>query len=92
MKTALERRQQLLAQAARERDRLAAELDRYRPLATLADDLIRIGRGLAAHPEWVVGAVVAVAVIRPRVVLRLAGRAWVAWRAIRTVRSFLQRV
>lgn len=92
METALERRQRLLARAARERERLAAELERYRPLAGVADDLVRVGRGIAAHPEWVVGAVVAVAVIRPRWLLRVAGRAWVAWRAVRTVKSFLRRV
>ncbi|MFZ5557075.1 MAG: YqjK family protein [Pseudomonadota bacterium] len=90
MKAILDRRAQLLARAAGERDRLADGLNRYRPLAAVGDDLIRIGRSIAAHPEWIAGAVVLLAVARPRFLLRLAGRAWVVWRALRTVRGFVQ--
>jgi hypothetical protein len=91
MQDILDRRTKLLARAAGDRERFVAGLDRYAPAAAVGDELIRIGRSVAAHPEWIVAVVVIVAVVRPRFLLRLAGRAWVAWRTVRTVRSFLQR-
>jgi hypothetical protein len=88
----LERRARLVAKAAAEREQLAAGIERLQPAAAAGDALIRIGRTVAAHPEWLVAAGVVVAVARPRLILRLAGKGWLAWRAVRTLRRYLTRL
>jgi hypothetical protein len=87
-----ERQARLAAQAAAEREQLAAAIERLQPVAAVGDALIRIGRNVAAHPEWLVAAGVAVAVVRPRLILQLAGKGWLAWRAVRTLRRYLTRL
>lgn len=92
MNPLLERRARLLAEAAAQRERVAAAIERYRPAAALADEVVGIGRAVAAHPEWLAAAVVALALLRPRLLVRLAGRAWVGWRTVRAVRVLLRRL
>lgn len=89
MSDILERRARLVAQAAAEREQLAAAIERCRPAAAVGDAVLRIGRTAASHPEWLVAAVVVVAVARPRLILRLAGKGWLAWRAVRTLRRYV---
>jgi hypothetical protein len=86
----LDRQARLIARAQVERERIAAGFDRLRPYASLGDRAIRLGRGLAAHPEWPLIAIGAVAVFRPRWLWRAARRAWIVWRVWSAARGLLR--
>ena len=45
---------------------------------------------LRRHPVLPVAALVALLVVRPRTMLRLAGRGWLVWRAVQRLRSALK--
>ena len=49
------------------------------PLA-VADQVVAGARWLRRNPEWPLGALVVLVVLRPRRALRWAGRAWWGWR------------
>lgn len=58
---------------------------RVAPLAGLADRAVSTGRWVGRHPYWVVAAAVALAVWRPKGVMRLAGRGlwlWQTWQRL----------
>jgi hypothetical protein len=58
------------------------------PLA-LADQVRTGWAWLRAHPEWPLGAVVVLAVLRPRRALRWGSRLWWAWRSWRRVQRLV---
>lgn len=60
------------------------------PLA-VADQAVAATQWLRAHPQWVAGALLLVAVLRPRRALGWASRLWWGWGLYRKARSWLQR-
>ena len=89
--TALALRQQvLLLRSVELRGRLAADAAvLQRPLA-LADRVHEGWRWLRANPAAPIAAVVVVAVLRPRRVLRWGLRMWWGWRTLRRLQRRLQ--
>ena len=84
------RREQLIADAARQRDEFSRNYSTLEGPARLVDRGIGLVGWLRKRP-LVVGVVTAVlVVIRPRGALKLAGRGLFAWRALRTIRGFLK--
>jgi hypothetical protein len=83
------RRERLLARSAVLREHLAADGQvLVAPLA--AADQVHAGlRWLRAHPEWPLAAGVLLVALRPGRALRLASRAWWAWRLYRRGRRLL---
>lgn len=71
------------------RHAFALQVDaRVAPLAGLADRAVSTGRWVGRHPYWVVAAAVALAVWRPKGVVRLAGRGlwvWQTWQRLQPV-------
>jgi hypothetical protein len=84
------RRARLLAQAQQERELLVGTLERLSPALRLADRAVETVHYLRTHPHWVAIAVVLAVILKPRRALRLASRAWVGWRALRSARRLLQ--
>jgi hypothetical protein len=85
----LERQIRLQAQAAAERERLAADARSLRPYVAFVDRVRRTGQVLRAHPEWVAAGVAVLFIWKPRRVLRAGPRLWAAWRALQSVRRVL---
>ena len=83
------RQQQLLARSAQLRFTLAEQAQvLQRPLALL--DQARHGlRWLQRNPQWPLGAVLVLLVLRPRRILLWTGRVWWAWGTFKRVRSWL---
>lgn len=79
----LQRQQALLRRSQQLRLSLAEDAQVLeRPLA-LADRVGAAVRWLYHHPQWPVGVLAAMAVLRPRRALRWGGRVWWAWRTYR---------
>ncbi len=75
-----QRRSELLARAAVERERLWAQLAAWeRPVAML-DRGVRAVRRLRAHPEWAFAAACILVLLRPRGALLWVRRGFAAWR------------
>jgi hypothetical protein len=81
-------KQRLQLQSASQRDALVAAAAQMAPLFAAADAVREGVSWLRRHPQWLAGAVVAIAVARPGRVLRWAGRVLVAVRAWRSLRAW----
>jgi hypothetical protein len=81
-------KQRLQLQSAAQRDAFMAATAQMAPLFAAADAVRDGVRWLRRHPEWLAGAVVAIAVARPGRALRWAGRVLVAVRAWRSLRAW----
>jgi hypothetical protein len=79
------KRAQLLARAAVERERVSAQLGAWEAPLVLVDKSIEAMRTLRRHPQWIVAAVVVLAVLRPRRALGWARNGLIAWRAWRWI-------
>jgi hypothetical protein len=83
------RQSALLLRSAELRGRLATDaVVLQRPLA-LADRVREAWRWVSVHPEAPLAALVVVAVMRPRRMLRWGWRAWTAWRRLRRLQAWL---
>lgn len=87
----IERQRQLVVRSAELRIAIAYEaLPLEAPLA-FADRVANIARGTRdwalAHPLWIVGAVVALVVAKPRRATRWARRGWRLWRLVRVAQA-----
>ena len=71
----------LVERAAAERERIAAQFAPFRPPLALVDRSIAAGREVLAHPEWIIGALALILILRPRRSLAWAQRGFVAGRA-----------
>lgn len=79
----VERRERLVAQAAAQRLALARDMERWRMPLALADQGLAGLRYLRLHPQWLIGPILLLAVLRPRRVGKWLGRGWVSWRVSR---------
>lgn len=87
----LQRQQALLRRSQQLRLSLAEDARVLeRPLA-LADRVAAGARWLYCHPQWPVGVLTAMAVLRPRRALRWGRRVWWGWRTYRKTLRLLGR-
>lgn len=80
----MQRRGELLARIALQREQLAEIGARLRPSLALADRGVAVARFLRSHPVLVIGVTVALVISRRGV----AGTAGIAWRVWKGYRSF----
>lgn len=83
----VERRERLIAQAAAQRRALAQDIDPWRIPMAFADRGLNALRYIKDHPEWVVGIVTLLAVLRPARVGKWLGRGLVTWQVIYKLRG-----
>lgn len=88
------RRQTLLSRSAAQRDAIAASSSALGgPMATL-DSGVRLLRQLGSHPAWIAGVLVAIALIKPRRLVRameMARTAGTTWNMIEPLVMRLRR-
>ena len=85
------RRERLLARVDRQRESIAAELERWEQPMKVVERGVSVARYLKAHPLFVVIAVVTAAVAGRRNLARWAGTGLVAWRTWRSFRGWVGR-
>lgn len=76
------RREILISAAAAQRIAVAQDIAPMRMPLLMADQGLAVLRVVRKHPEWLAGAVVLLAVWRPRGVGRWVLRGWHTWRAV----------
>lgn len=74
------KRQRLQWQAQSQRQELGRHFQVFLPAFTAADRIRTGAHFLRAHPQWLAGAAVILAVLRPRRAWRWSKRGFVAWR------------
>ena len=84
------RRAHLMARAAVERDRFSVQLHAWETPVALVDKSVAAARYLRRHPQWIVAAMVLLAVLRPRRALSWARNGLIAWRAWRWISQSLR--
>ncbi len=84
------RRQRLLTRSAELRVTFAGQVQVLKTPLALADQVSAGVQWLYRHPGWPLGALVALAVVRPRRTLRWATRLWWAWTSLRRAQRWLQ--
>lgn len=82
-----ERRERLVAQAAAQRRTLAQDIEPWRIPLALVDQGLTALRYVRSHPEWIVGVVLLLAVLRPRRVGKWLGSGWVSWQVMHRLRG-----
>lgn len=87
-----EKRGELKARIAMQRDALAQNIWPVEDALGLADRAVDGVHWLQRHPGVVGGAVLALVVARPRRAWRLARRGFAAWRTFHNLRSRLQKL
>lgn len=83
------KKQRLLARSAELRDRIGGHAEGMVPLFDAADRLCAAAAAVRRHPEWAVGAMAVVVVLRPRFVWRWLQRGFVGWRIWKGVHKLL---
>lgn len=77
------KRERLLVRSAELRFAVARQSQVLRMPLAVADQAVAGARWLRCNPQWPLGALVVLIVLRPRRALRWAGRAWWGWRTWR---------
>lgn len=85
------RKQQLLIRSAELRVTLAHQSQTLQGPLAWADQAVSGTRWLRNHPQWSLGALGLLAVLRPRRALAWAGRLWWGWGLYQRARSWLAR-
>lgn len=85
----MRRRGELVARSRALREQWGRDAAGLKPAFGVADSLRAGVDWLFRHPEWPIGALVVVAVVRPRRVLKLAGAMWTGYGVYRQVRRFV---
>jgi hypothetical protein len=84
------RQQRLLARSAQLRLLLSVQTQALRKPLSWADQAMSSMAWLRHNPQWPLGAVLALAVVRPRGAIRWAGRLWWGWQSFKRVRQWLE--
>lgn len=84
------RKERLVARAAEQRDRLADDLRAWQRPIEMVERGIAATRFLRAHPALVALALVVVAVLGRRRLLRWLGRGLVVWRSWRAMQGWVR--
>lgn len=83
------KRQRLQLQAAAQRLRILHAVQSAAPALGAAERLRAAAQWARAHPEWLIGAGVALLVARPRAFFRWTRRGLFLWQTVRRARSAL---
>ena len=84
------RRAHLMARAAVQRERLCVQLHAWEAPLALVDKSVLAVRTIRRHPQWIVAALVLLAVLRPRRALSWARNGLIAWRSWRWISQSLR--
>lgn len=85
------RQQKLLIRSAELRVTLAHQAQALQGPLARADQAVSGARWLRNHPQWPLGALLALAVLRPRRALAWATRVWWGWGLYKKARRWLAR-
>lgn len=85
------RQQQLLLRSTELRVALAHQAQALEGPLAVADQVRDGARWLYRHPEWPLGALALLALLRPRRALGLASRLWSRWNTFRWVLDWMKR-
>jgi hypothetical protein len=85
-----QRKQRLLARTARQRVTVAAEVRALDMPLAVVDRGLAVVRFCKSHPLFFVAGAVGVLVVGRRNLATWAGRGWVAWRAWRSLSSWVE--
>jgi len=83
----VERREQLVAQAAAQRRMLAQDIEPWRTPLALTDQGLNALRYIRRHPKWIIGGVALLAILQPRHAGKWLGRGWVTWQLMHRLRG-----
>jgi YqjK-like protein len=86
------RRAHLMARAAVERERICVQLHALEAPLALVDKSIAAARYIRRHPQWILAALVLLAVLRPRRALSWARNGLIAWRSWRWISQSLRKL
>ena len=81
-------RARLLARAAVERESVRVQLRAWEAPLALVDRSVTAARYVRRHPQWLMGAAIVLAVLRPRRALAWVRNGLIAWRAFRWVSAW----
>jgi hypothetical protein len=84
------RQQRLLARSAQLRLILSDQTQALRKPLSWVDQAISGMAWLRHNPQWPLGAVLVLAVVRPRGAIRWASRLWWGWQSFKRVRQWLE--
>ena len=87
----LRRREDLLLRSGRLRQEWSQQVQALRAPLGVADRAREAVRWLAGHPEWPVGVLVVIVLLRPARALRWSAYAWQGWSAYQRVQRVLGR-
>ncbi len=85
-------KERLIARAALQRAAIAGTFREWRVPISVADQALSVARFFRAHPVLLAAAVTAVAALRGRTLIGLAGRGLAVWRLWRTVSTWSGRL
>ena len=84
------RQQRLLARSAQLRLILSDQTQALRQSLSWVDQAQSGMAWLRHNPQWALGAVLVLAVLRPRGAIRWVGRLWWGWQSFKRVRQWLE--
>lgn len=87
MKQVAQRRERLVAQADAQRAALGRAIEPWRTPLLLADQGLSALQYVRQHPQWLVGGVLLLAVLRPRGLGKWLSRGWVSWQLLSRMRT-----
>jgi hypothetical protein len=87
MTQVVQRREHLVAKAAAQRAALGRAIEPWRTPLALTDQGLRALTYVRRHPQWLVGGILLLAVLRPRGLGKWLGRGWLSWQMLNRLRS-----
>ena len=82
-----EKRERLISRAAAQRSALSREIAPWRvPLALTDRGLVAL-RYIRSHPKWMLGGMVMLALLRPRIAGKWLGRGLLTWQVLERLRG-----
>ena len=82
-----QRRAALVEQADAQRAALGRAIEPWRTPLALTDQGLNALQYVRHHPQWLVGGVLLLAVLRPRGLGTWLGRGWVSWQLLNRLRT-----
>lgn len=87
MQQVIQRRERLVALADAQRAALGRAIEPWRMPLALTDQGLGALQYVRHHPQWLVGGVLLLAVLRPRGLGKWLGRGWVSWQLLNRLRG-----
>lgn len=86
------RQQRLLTRSAQLRLSLETQAQVFKTPLALADQARNALQWLSRNPQWPLGALLVLVVLRPRRIIIWGGRLWWAWGAFKRARNFVAKL